>query len=48
MLDFQVEQVNQEHFVVEGHYDLVESDLELLYLRAKVHISDYLLRFFKA
>lgn len=32
VLDFQVEQMDKKHFVVECYYDLIQSDFELLNL----------------
>lgn len=31
MLDLELEEVDEEDLVVEGHHDLVEADLQLLY-----------------
>lgn len=39
--------MDEEYFVVKSNYNFVQSDLQLLYLRAKVHISDDLLSFFE-
>lgn len=43
VLDLQTEQIDKENFIVECHYDFVQPYFDLLYLRTKIKVCDYLL-----
>jgi len=43
VLDFEVEEVDQEDLVIQRDHYLVQPDLHLPYLRTEVHLRDYLL-----